>query len=266
MRSIALHLVGVLLLLCTSPSTATAQSTTALVRVVHATSGVDAIDVFLDGVALVSNRAYGTISDYGSVSAGRHQLAIAPSGKGADNAVTTLAVTIVADQAYTVAAVGPQNVTVQVFTDDLSPIAQDVARIRVIHGVPDAPAANVEVVGGPTLLENVAFPNASKYVEVVPGSYNLQAVVFGDNNVFLNLPNTAVEGGKVYDVVLSGRLANIDVAVAAVMPPMVRSAQPQQARQNLPTTGMTSNGMLLWVGLLVLASGAILTRRSFVSE
>jgi hypothetical protein len=62
--------------------------------------------------------------------------------------------------------------------DDDNPIAPDMgngAMLRVVHASPDAPAVDVyaEGVAAP-LLTDLAYTNTSVYLEVAPGTYNIQ--------------------------------------------------------------------------------------------
>jgi LPXTG-motif cell wall-anchored protein len=242
-----------------SVSAAAAQPSQSRLRVVHAAPDAAAVDVFHNGALVSGNWTFGKISDYLAVPAGQGQLAISPAGEGVDSAIISLAVTLDANQAYTVAAVGLENVTAQLYTDDVSSVASDKVRVRVIHAVPDAPAADVEVVDGPTLIQNLAFPNASTYIEVAPGTYDLQVVALGDTNAFLQLPGTKLDGGNIYDVVAVGRLANINVSVGVYAP----SASDASDTQTLPSTGVNSSSVLLVViSLGLVSAGALLTRRS----
>src|SRR5690349_6229389 len=85
---------------------ASAQSGMARVRVVHASPDAPAVDVFVDGKAVLTNVGFTAVSDYLMVPAGPHKLAVAPSGKGEDAAVIAANPTLEAGKAYTVAAVG----------------------------------------------------------------------------------------------------------------------------------------------------------------
>lgn len=240
---------------------AAARSSSAWLRVVHAASTTGGVDVFVDGSRMLANVQLRDISQYLSFPAGEHSVAVAPAGAGIQAALFTQRVTLNADQAYTLAAVGLQNVSAQIYTDDLSAPPSGKARVRVIHASPDAPVADVEVVNGPTLIQNLAFPDASKYLQVDPGAYNLQVVAVGDNSVFVRLPNTQVKAGVIYDVVAIGRLADIEVAVATYTP-AAGASQPGE-RAMLPSAGApdVARVLLLCGALLALGAGLLLRRQ-----
>ena len=122
--------------------------------------------------------------------------------------------TLEAGKAYTVAAVGQlANITGQIYNDNLAAPAAGKAHVRVIHASPDAPAVAVKVANGPTLIQSLAFPNASDYLPLDAGSYNLQVTPAGADAVVLDLSNTQLEAGTIYDVIAIGHLANIRAEV-----------------------------------------------------
>ncbi len=226
----------------------------ARVRVIHASPDAPAVDVFVDGNAVLTNVAFPAISQYLTLPAGAHTVAVAPAGQGAGAAVITANPTLAADGAYTVAAVGTlANIRGEIYNDNLAAPAAGKAHVRVIHASPDAPAVAVKVASGPTLISSLAFPNASDYLPVDAGTYNLQVTPAGANDVVIDLPNTTLTAGTIYDVVAVGQLANIRAEVATFTP---------QAQNTLPATGAADNLQLLAVGLgLALMAGGLLLRR-----
>ncbi|HKS70916.1 MAG TPA: DUF4397 domain-containing protein [Ktedonobacterales bacterium] len=231
MRSKLVIVPALALLLCASlaglcGSTAHAASTSS-VRVIQAAVGTGAVDVYLDGgsTPLVSNVGFGQVGDYVPLSAGSHTVAVAPSGKPATAAIATASVTASAGATYTVAVVGdgsgaPQLVT---FQDD-NTVASGMAKVRVYHLSPDAGLAAV-VTGGQTVIPNIDFKQASKYLTVKPGSYTFDLVIqHGGTSVPLNATLqanivTSVFGvGSVNAASGSPTAFKFVVATAAAMP------------------------------------------------
>lgn len=255
-RSFWLVLGAALLIVAGLPRNAAAQSGSARVRVVHAAPDTPAVDIFLDGKVIWQNVGFTAISDYMAVPAGAHKLALAPTGKDASAAILTADASFAAGTPYTVAAIGLANVSAKVFTDDLAAPPSGKARVRVIHFSPDAPGADIQVIGGPTLVQNLAFGEASKYLTVDAGTYNLRLVSTGANKVIVQLPNTTVAAGKVYDVMAMGRLADIQVKVATFTPPAQSSPAP--APPVMSNTGTSSEDLYLALfGLLIITTGLI---------
>jgi LPXTG-motif cell wall-anchored protein len=252
----AFFVVGALLLALGLALPVAAADGTARVRVIHASPDAPAVDVFVDGATVLRNVAFPAISQYLTLPAGAHTVAVAPAGQGAAAAVITANPTLAAGGAYTIAAVGAlANIRGEIYDDNLAAPAAGKAHVRVIHASPNAPAVAVKVANGPTLIPSLAFPNASAYLPVDAGTYDLQVTPAGANDVVIDLPNTTLRAGTIYDVVAVGLLANIRAEVATFTP---------RAQNTLPATGATDNLQVVVVGLgmALLAGGLLLRRRT----
>lgn len=264
-----LYSVGMALLVLGFALPAAAQNNNAMVRVIHASPDAPAVDVFVDGKAALTNVAFKAISDYLEVPAGEHKIAVAPAGQGEAAAVINANPTVEAGKAYTIAAVGKlADIKAQIYSDNLAAPAAGKAHVRVIHASPDAPAVSVKVAGGPTLIDSLAFPNASDYLPVDAGSYNLQVTPAGANDVVLDLANTSLKAGTIYDVVALGELASISAEVDTYVPQAsttgTGSGSAGGAPSSLPSTGAGENLSLILLGLgaLAVVSGFMLRRRT----
>jgi hypothetical protein len=91
------------------------------------------------------------------------------------------------------------------------------ARVRVVHASPDAPAVDVAVAGGDVLIENLAFSEASDYLEVPAGSYDLEVRPTGTTDVALDLPGVALEAGMVYSVYAIGHVSDSTLSVLPIV-------------------------------------------------
>src|SRR5437588_12291705 len=79
------------------------------VRVVHASPDIGTADVFLDGTKVLSNFAFGTVTDYVSIPPGPHKVQVALIGKGPNASVITQTLAVKSGVAYTVAGLGTQS-------------------------------------------------------------------------------------------------------------------------------------------------------------
>lgn len=88
--------------------------------------------------------------------------------------------------------------------------AQDMAKVRVWHASPDAPAVDVYV-NGKAAFTALAFPDATDYAELPAGSYDIQVYPSSANGT--GSPVIDVKGLKVeakpYTVMAIGKLADI---------------------------------------------------------
>lgn len=251
--------VGLLVLALTGlPGRAAAAEGSARIRIVHAAPDTPPVDVLIDDQVLLSDAQFPSIGEYVEVPAGAHTVSVTPTGKSAADAIMKTQGNFEAGGVYTVAAVGLANVTAEIYRDDLAAPPAGQVRVRIIHTSPDAPGADVEVVDGPTLVENLAFTEASPYLTVAAGTYNLRLVIAGDNTVVVPLPNTTLQAGTIYDVVATGRLANIQVVVGTFTPAQQAGAASTD-RALMPNAGIReTQGLLLTLALLALLSGLVI--------
>jgi LPXTG-motif cell wall-anchored protein len=251
-------LFAALMALALAPTTF-AQAGTAKVRVIHASPDAPAVDVFVNGTKALTNVPFFTASDYLDLPAGSYRVQVAPTGQPASAAVIDATATIEAGKAYTIAATGPvASITPTVIVDDLSAPAGGNAKIRVYHFSPDAPAVDVKPAGGNALVSGLAFPQASDYLEVPAGSYDLQVTPTGASAVVIDLPATRVEAGKIYSVFATNVVASIKPEVAVTTP--VAAGAPA----TLPSTGAEDAplGLLTAVAVALLGAAFVLRRRA----
>jgi hypothetical protein len=205
----------------------------ACLNVIHASPDAPAVDVYLDGTKALGDLAFGKTSGWVAVPAGEHQVQVTAAGAEIATAVIDAKVTLEAGAAYEVAATGLlAQIAPQVYQANLSEIGDEgeaIARIRVVHASPDAPAVDIAVKGGDVLISNLAFPDASDYLVVPAGSYDLEVRVAGTTDVALDLPGVVLDAGMVYSVyaigqVGDGSLTVLPVTATATAPAMATPA------------------------------------------
>ncbi|WP_339104080.1 DUF4397 domain-containing protein [Haloterrigena salinisoli] len=146
------------------------------VRVAHLSPDAPNVDVWVDGDAVLEDVPYRAVSDYLELEPGTYAVKITAAGD--PDTVVFDDDLEVGEGDYTVAAVGElaeenRPFEVAVFEDDLSDPGEN-ARIRLVHASPDAPAVDVTVGDGETVLvEDAAFGDAAA-VEVPADMYTLE--------------------------------------------------------------------------------------------
>ena len=236
----------------------------AYVRVVHASPDAPAVDVWVDGCKALTNVAFFTASDYLPLPAGAHTFVVTPTGQGADKAVIQATATLEAGQAYTVAATGTlAHIQATILSDNLAAPAPGKAHVRVVHASPDAPAVDVKVADGPTLISGLAFPQASAYLPVAAGTYHLAVTPAGSATVALDLPGVSLQAGKIYDIFAVGLLNGTPALHVEVTTPAPMAAaggmptgMPATGAETLPLTAAA----LAALALLLAGSGLVLRR------
>jgi hypothetical protein len=189
-------------------STASAQSSDARLRVLHASPDAPAVDVYLDGAEAISDLAFDDITDYVTVPAGDHNVQVfAASANGTGDPVIDADVTLTGGTDYTVAAVGLlANIEPLVLVDDNSDPAAGQAKLRFVHASPDAPAVDIYADGAGVVVPNASFKDASGYLDLDAATYDLEVRAAGTETVALDLPGITLEAGKTYTAFAVGLL------------------------------------------------------------
>src|SRR5687767_14089496 len=178
----------------------------AQVRVAHLAPDAPNVDVYVNGDPVLTDVPYTTVSGYLSLPAGTQQVSVYATGDTTSPVIDT-PVELAAGGAYTVAAVGlvaDESLTAQVYEDDLRSPASGNAKVRLVHASPDAGPVDVVPRGGGALVEGLAFPDATPYVEVPEGTYTLDVNPAGTTDTVLTVPDVALADGGVYSAFAVG--------------------------------------------------------------
>jgi hypothetical protein len=184
---------------------ANAQAGDAKVRVVHFSPDAPAVDVYVDGKVRSKNLAYERASPYIDIPAGPHTFEVRPAGAAVDSTpVINAQAELAAGKSYTLAAIGKlASIQGKLYEDDTTAPGAGKVKLRVIHNAPDVPAVDVGVKGGDTLVKGLAFPNASAYLELPAGNYEVEVRAAGATTALLSSTVVLAEGG-VYTVAAIG--------------------------------------------------------------
>jgi len=184
---------------------ASAQTGDAQVRIAHFSPDAPAVDVYVDAKKVSNNVAYEKASNYLALPAGSHVVEIRATGTAPDSTPAVKAsVDVAAGKAYTVAAIGKlANIQAKVYTDDNTPPPAGKVKLRVLHNAPDVPAIDVAVKGGSTVVSKLSFPEASAYMPLDPGTYDLEVRAAGTTTVLL-ASTVVLQPGGVYTVAAIG--------------------------------------------------------------
>ncbi|WP_135806271.1 DUF4397 domain-containing protein [Halorussus marinus] len=195
---------------------AASQDGTAEVRVAHMSPDAPAVDVLVDGDAVLEGVEFGAVSDYLELEAGDHEVVIQTSEN--ETVVFEDTITVEADTSYTVAAAGEvsqDTFAPQIYVDDPEHPSEENASVRLVHVSPDAGPVDVTVEStGAVLYDNATFPNATGYVTVPAGDYTLEVrpATEGNDGEVLTTFDVTVEGASTYSAFAAGYLAPDEAA------------------------------------------------------
>ncbi len=248
-RIAGLVVAGALALTAAIPASAADD---AMVRVLHASPDAPSVDVFVnDGkVDALSGAEFGDLTDYVAVPGGTYSVKVCAT---VDNTVCPIGpvdLTFAAGKKYTVAASDLlAQIKANVFTDGNA--VNGKAKVRVVHLSADTPAVDVLTQDGAAkVVENLAYPDATGYLALAPGSYDLKVCANAANTVCPLDPGALdLKAGVAYSVFAIGSLQPGEGAAALTA---VVGVDGMAA----PATDTEPTGSNAW--LLVLAGAGLL--------
>lgn len=200
------------LLLVTGAGVLAQAPDSALVRFVHAIPGAATVDVYVDGQLTAANLDLGEASYYFNLPAAQQQITVTPVG--ATTALWEQSFTPGAGRAYTlVASSFDEPIAFVPFEDLLDPLPLGRARFTTIHAIADAPAVDVALDDGRSLVVQQAYnqPFGTLDIPVFSNAqYNLVVVPSGEDleNSLLTVDDAALNTGTSYMLLLYGTASN----------------------------------------------------------
>ena len=209
-------------LIVTRSATSMADANSLDVQVVHAASGVPAVDLYVTepGAALadsspITNLAYKASTDVLNIPAGDYQVRLAVGDKVEFDSGT---IPLPANANLTIAAIstGDSNSTspvkLMVLDGSGSSIIEDTgsqAEVRVGHLVDGAPVVDVHVDGAAFApLADLAFKQIRGYLDLAPKAYDIDVYVDGTTtDPIIDVDGLEVKGGMDYSIYAVGVVA-----------------------------------------------------------
>ena len=198
--------------------------------VLHGAAGAPQVDVYVTapGADLAATAPVGTFSfketiGPAEVAAGDYQIRVTAAGDAAAVVYDSGIITLNDGDDLTVAAVpnttgGSAAVSLVALAGTGSLELLDTntpTSLQVVHASPDAPAVDV-IVDGNVLVPGLEFPDATPFVEVPGGTYNVTVTVANNPGAIAIGPvDLDLDSGTRYSVFAVGELANIEALILA---------------------------------------------------
>ncbi|MCC7465655.1 MAG: DUF4397 domain-containing protein, partial [Saprospiraceae bacterium] len=182
------RLLSTLVALLFLATLSTAQ--TARVQIIH-NSPSPTVDVYVNGFLALNDFAFRSATAFLDLPAGLPlDVAVAPENStSVADAIANFPLTLESGKTYAVTASGIVGDPTTPFTLIADDAAQEQStdpgkvQLNVLHGSPDAPAVDVAVRTGATIVSNLAYGNFTSYLSVDPGVYYLDVKPAGTNNI-----------------------------------------------------------------------------------
>ena len=195
-------------------------------RFLNAMTSLDEVDVYINGdesdQRVVEGLKYGTVSDTFTGTAPVTGVVIKQNVTGFDRYIYSTVVPTEAGKEYLVIITDLVLIPTEF---DTSRTAAGMARARVVHAAPQAPAVDIyaaEAGGGIALgdlvpvIQNLSYGGATDGGELDAGTYDITATEAGTTNVALEVPGVAVDAGQVYTFVIIGTPGSTEQPLSVV--------------------------------------------------
>ncbi len=240
-------------LVATSALGAAAQDGgTAQFRVLHASPDAPAVDIYVDGEPVYANVAFGMITPYITDAAGSHQIQVVAAGTmPADGAVIDATLDLADGSISTIAATNVlESIEAQVIADAPAPVA-DAAQVRIVHLSADTPAVDIAPDGGEEIVQGLAYPNATGYLNVPEGQLDVELRPAGavDGWVAYNPGGVLLGNGRTYSIFAIGSHDEGNVrlltTIDAILPPPTAKVRVLHASPDAPAVDVYVDGTLV---------------------
>jgi hypothetical protein len=179
----------------------------AMVRVVHAMPNEPAADIFVGDHVTFSQVEYKAVTGYREVPGKLVTFRLRPTGQEESEPMAEAVEGLGAGKHYTIVMMPSERreaASLTVVNDEMVPPEDGKAKLRVVNASPEAGRVDV-LVGGKLkpLLSGVNVSAATGYEDIAPLTGTLE--VLHDKTVLARLPNTHIEAGRLYTVIVLGR-------------------------------------------------------------
>ncbi len=170
-----------------------------LVRLAHAVTDAGEVDIYLDGTLTAAALGFGDITPHLNIDPGSYEAEIHAAGTG--ESLLSGSLLIEPDAAISTVVLGAgEDVSLEVFNDNVSNLDADTALVRVINTIPGESKVSVSLADGTVLAENLEFGTAADVVSVAPTeqTINFTASIDGSSAI-LEQPAQQLSGGVYYN-------------------------------------------------------------------
>ena len=181
------------------------------VRVGHFSADAPNVDVYANGNAILTDVAFGTLSDYLYVPAGTYRVQVVPTGASLDEGPVVINAELTFDGGTltTVAATNDlANITPVVLQDKRVAPSADGAKVRVVHLSANAPTVDIAPDGtgkNGAIVKGLKFGKAKGYLDVPAGALDLEIRPAGKKAAAFDIPELDLESGKAYSAIAIGQ-------------------------------------------------------------
>ncbi len=187
------------------------------IRVLHASPGSPAVDVYADDNLIVDNLSYKEISPYIPVPSDNYNIKVYPAGT-MENPVIDTEFYIPPNTVFNVAAVGTlPDISLYPITEPAVAQESGNACVRFIHLSPDAPAVDITLEDDTMLFTNIVYEGISNYICAPAGTYTFKVLPTGSKDTVLTVPDLKLGQNMYYTIYAVGLVGDSPALEAILM-------------------------------------------------
>ncbi|WP_416826053.1 DUF4397 domain-containing protein [Ectobacillus polymachus] len=175
----------------------------AKLRVLHAAPDASAVDMYINGQQILQNISYKQISNYLSIPQGQYRFDVYKTGTNTSPIYSSL-IPVMNNKVYTITAVGDVSKFQLLSFIDNTFLPYGDAKIRFAHLSPDTSAVDVAFKNGDVLFANVSFKQFTEFLQVTPGTADIEVRLAGTKDIILTVPNMKIKPNIMYTIYAVG--------------------------------------------------------------
>jgi hypothetical protein len=186
-------------------------------RVLHASPALGQVEIDFNGQEELDEFTYNMVSDWIEVSPGTVRITIHRDRAGINYIVYDAYISAVPDENYDLIIADPllDEPTLLPAPVDRSPLRPGAGRLSLIHASVALPGLDIAGDAGRVGFSNVPFGQRTEPLQLPAGSYDLEVTAHESGQLVLALPGTAIDAGKVYQIVIYGDPSSTETPVTS---------------------------------------------------
>lgn len=181
---------------------------TSKVRVLHASPGAPAVDVYVNGNIIAYNLVFSKAIEYLDISPGDYDIEIYPT-ETKEAAIFKKTIEIPPNGVYTVAAINkPANIDLQIIRDASGSFNSNISFLRFIHLSPNAPLLNLAL-NNNEIFKMIEYRETTGYYPLSPGIYSFNITPTNAEIIELKIPDINLNPNKFYTIYSIGLIGEI---------------------------------------------------------
>lgn len=185
------------------------------IRFLHALSEAPTVDVYVNGIMIISDLAFGEISDYILYYQDNYEITVY-AHKDTSSPLIRKSVELIKNTAYTLAIAGNLDsydiYMIKEYKREVPPILETV--IAYTNLIPNEKTVNLYLSDDTLLFRGVEFTETMPDIAIVPTNESFSIRYSGDNMILATTPTIQLQKNTYYSIYSIGEDENIQLIIA----------------------------------------------------